>query len=99
MHSSDDKIVWAENLDPKEASAFLAHKGVQASPATLANWRLNGSGPEFVKDGRRVTYERPTLEKFARDRRVRARSTSEATAKLAKAASLQWPRPAARTCD
>jgi hypothetical protein len=83
MHSSDEGIVWPDDLDSREASAFLASLGVQASPPTLANWRLKGIGPEFVKDGRRVSYEKPTLEKFARDRRVRARSTSEAAANRA----------------
>lgn len=49
-------------LSPVEAGAFLG-----MSPKTLANWRVRGFGPTFVKLGGRggkVRYRRTDLEDF-----------------------------------
>lgn len=42
------------------------------SVRTLANWRSAGAGPDFVKVGGRVVYERTAVERWeaARKRRV-----------------------------
>ena len=45
------------------------------SPSTLAKMRLNGSGPIFVKLGRRVAYRLDDLEEWVEQNRFR--STSE----------------------
>jgi predicted DNA-binding transcriptional regulator AlpA len=57
-------------LRPPAAAAFL---GVAVQ--TLARWRVEGSGPEFVKIGERlVGYPEDGLHRFVAKRR---RSTSE----------------------
>jgi hypothetical protein len=57
-------------LRPPAAAAFL---GVAAQ--TLARWRVEGTGPEFVKIGARlVAYPEDGLYRFVAKRR---RSTSE----------------------
>jgi hypothetical protein len=35
---------------------------------TLEAWRLNGTGPAFLKLGRRVVYRREALERFMAER-------------------------------
>ena len=78
MHSSDEGIVWPDDLDPREASAYLSKRGVRAKPETLANWRSTGDGPLFRTDGRRVLYPRVELDRFVEKRLSRlVRSTSE----------------------
>ncbi|MCB8820912.1 helix-turn-helix transcriptional regulator [Microvirga rosea] len=61
-----------EILTEREAAAYL-----KLSTKSLANGRVYGTGPEFVKLGRAVRYERAALDRWiARGRR---RSTSDAT--------------------
>lgn len=50
-------------LRPEQAAEYL-----NVATQTLAVWRLRGTGPAFVKIGRKVNYERSVLEafKFAR---------------------------------
>ena len=43
-------------LTQREASQFL-----QVNVRTLERWRVDGSGPRFVKLGRHVRYERAAL--------------------------------------
>lgn len=43
-------------LSPAEAGALL-----HVSPKTLAQWRVRGGGPEYVKAGRSVSYRRADL--------------------------------------
>ncbi|MFY9820033.1 MAG: helix-turn-helix domain-containing protein [Thermoanaerobaculia bacterium] len=43
----------------EEAARFL-----RLQPQTLEAWRLRGTGPAFVKLGRRVVYRRAALERF-----------------------------------
>ena len=59
-----------ELLSPKNVSERL---GVSIS--TLAKWRLDGSGPAFVKVGSRVAYDASMIEAWLASR-VR-RSTSD----------------------
>ena len=55
----------------EEAARFL-----RLQKQTLEAWRLRGTGPAFLKLGRRVVYRREALERFM-DERER-RSTSDA---------------------
>ncbi len=48
------------------------------SPKTLANWRVLGRGPRFIKAGGRIAYDPADIETWKADRRVN--STSEAVA-------------------
>ncbi len=48
-----------ELLTVEEAASFL-----RLRPQTLARWRVEGSGPAFVRVGGRVLYERAELERF-----------------------------------
>lgn len=44
-------------LDPRQAAEYLRVK-----PQTLANWRMNGRGPEYVRLGRLIRYRIAQLE-------------------------------------
>lgn len=48
-----------ELLRDRQAAAVL-----NVSPKTLANWRVCGTGPRFVKSGRLVTYRYADLQAF-----------------------------------
>lgn len=48
------------------------------SPKTLANWRVLGRGPRFIKAGGRIAYDPSDIEAWKAERRVS--STSEAVA-------------------
>ena len=56
---------------PREAGERLGGIAEQ----TLAKWRCYGTGPEFVKIGKRVFYEESALNAFIDERR--RSSTSE----------------------
>lgn len=47
------------NLTPEEVAERL-----HVSRGTLANWRVTGAGPRFIKWGRKVLYPISELEKF-----------------------------------
>lgn len=47
------------NLLPQEAADRL-----RISIGTLANWRVTGEGPRFIKFGRRVLYPVREIEAF-----------------------------------
>lgn len=38
------------------------------APGTLANWRINGEGPRFIKLGRRILYPIAEVEAFEQAR-------------------------------
>lgn len=46
-----------------DAAAYLA-----LSPRTLQMWRRKGGGPEFVKLGSAVRYDREALDRYIADR-------------------------------
>lgn len=48
-----------ELLRDRHAAAVL-----NVSPKTLANWRVSGTGPRFIKSGRLVTYRYADLQAF-----------------------------------
>jgi excisionase family DNA binding protein len=56
----------------EEAARFL-----RLQKQTLEAWRLRGSGPTFVKLGRRVVYRREALEEFMSERERRSTSDTE----------------------
>lgn len=51
---------------------------VGVTPGTLENWRTAGTGPKFIKSGRRVMYDPADLEAWKEANRFQ--STSEAQA-------------------
>jgi excisionase family DNA binding protein len=51
-------------LTHDEAAAWL-----RSSERTLERWRGNGTGPRFVRLGRRVVYRPEDLEAWVEDRR------------------------------
>jgi hypothetical protein len=61
-------------LDERAAANFL-----DISHLTLRKWRCVGGGPEFVKIGRCVRYERSGLERFVQNR-VRTSTSQVANA-------------------
>ena len=52
-----------------DAAAFLG-----LSVKTLANWRVSGAGPQFIKLGSRVLYNRADLEAFLAENTVSSTS-------------------------
>jgi excisionase family DNA binding protein len=48
-----------DNVTTEEAAKYLRLK-----KQTLEAWRLSGRGPAFLKLGRRVIYQRESLERF-----------------------------------
>ena len=60
-----------------------AAKRIRHSERTLERWRLDGTGPEFVKAGRKVLYTDFALEAWVNARTFR--STAEADAAAANA--------------
>lgn len=50
------------NLTPDEVAARL-----RTTRNSLANWRVRGYGPQFIKVGRRVLYPLVEVQKFERD--------------------------------
>ncbi len=73
----------AENIpSPAAPLVFVpaaAARALCVTVKTLANWRVRGYGPAFVKVGHRVAYRPQDLQRFI-EQNVR-RSTSEATPK------------------
>lgn len=57
-------------LDPVEAATILKLVKRDGEPAvrTLERWRTEGTGPKFIRLGRRVLYRRSDLEDFVRRR-------------------------------
>lgn len=58
-------------LTPEELSA--RYNG-EVSVKTLANWRTNGSGPEFTRVGGKVLYPIEKVVKWETSRTVRSTS-------------------------
>lgn len=54
---SPQSVDFDELLDDKEVAALLKQR-----PQTLAGWRCDGRGPQFLKVGRRVLYRRVDVQ-------------------------------------
>ena len=71
----------------KEASDYLAEKGLKVAPNTLGKLRVVGGGPKFRKWGRWPLYAEPDLDRWADERLGEPqRTTSEARVTLTDAA-------------
>jgi hypothetical protein len=71
MKESADKIydrdIHGPLHDPKSASAYLRDThSISRSESRLANLRVAGLGPEFLKQGRAVFYPQQCLDAWAR---------------------------------
>lgn len=55
----------SEWLKPKAVAEEL-----DVSERTLADWRYEGRGPAYIREGRVVRYRRADLERWATSRRV-----------------------------
>ncbi len=71
-------------LTQREAAEYL-----RLSSRTLERMRLAGTGPQFRRFGRRVTYAVQDIREWADDRAFQ--STAEADAAEADAATAQMP--------
>lgn len=58
----------------------LAAPYIKHAPSTMHRWRVEGSGPPYIKLGRKVFYRRADLDSFLDSHVVR--STSEAERRL-----------------
>jgi hypothetical protein len=54
----------SERFDPVRAADYL-----KISEKTLANWRSQGGGPNYLKVGSRVQYEQDELDRWLESRR------------------------------
>ena len=61
-------------LPPEAAAEYLG--GIVTG--TLAKWRHFGEGPEYVRIGSRIMYERSSLDAYIASRRCRSTSEGEA---------------------
>lgn len=75
MNSESYQIDLKVTLAPRAAAEYLG-----LSPATLAKMRCRGGGPCYFSLGRKVLYERATLDAWLEERR--ARNTSDADLRL-----------------
>jgi len=57
-----------ELLTPKEASAIL-----KVSICTLAKWRSEGQGPDYVKTGKSVKYSQNALNEWIGNSTIKTR--------------------------
>lgn len=73
-YKTDDK---PKKRSPALLNSRQAGKLLGLSPKTLANWRVQGFGPEYRKIGGRCLYQRQDVMKFRRS--CRATSTSAYT--------------------
>ena len=55
------EVQITEVLTPRETASFL-----KVSIHTLAKWRCNKKGPEYMRTGRLVKYDRRALETYLR---------------------------------
>lgn len=51
---------------------------VGATVGTLENWRVAGTGPRFIKSGRRVLYDPDDIAAWREARRFQSTSEAEA---------------------
>lgn len=63
-----------ERSASKVLSAKAAAEALGVSAKTLANWRVSGIGPKFVKLGSRVLYRQVHLNAFLEERTVSSTS-------------------------
>jgi hypothetical protein len=71
--NNDDKP-----LAPPQASKLLGDLGYPIAPATLAQKRVHGGGPAFIKFGRRVLYKPSVLQAWISETARVQSSTSQA---------------------
>lgn len=60
--------------DRADLDLFTPHEAAEVlltNHRTMERWRTEGTGPVFVKIGRRVAYQRADLEQFVRERRAK----------------------------
>jgi hypothetical protein len=67
-------------LPPPEASALLGDLGHPVATGTLAQKRVHGGGPRFLKFGRRVSYRPSALRQWVKSKTRELSTTSEAKA-------------------
>jgi len=65
MNQGRQEMIWRIKK-AQGAEVFLAEI-LTLSPATLARWRWDGSGPPFIKIGGRVRYAESDIETFIRE--------------------------------
>ena len=72
-----------EFVSRRDASEYLAGRGLKCAVSTLANLATLGGGPEMVKFGARVFYTRAKLDRWVAERAVVRRDTSDPGCSLA----------------
>lgn len=62
------KLSHKRSLTPREAAELYSY-----SEATLRNWRHQGRGPRFIRDGRLIQYRHKDIENYQENQLVRTR--------------------------
>ena len=65
-------------MDGRETSAFCAREGLPIAEATLSAMRCRGSGPKYLKYGRRVFYRPSAVNQWLEVACRELRRTNEA---------------------
>ena len=77
-HHNFKNFPAGKTLDPRDADQLLDVKAVSGwlgvSKSTLAKWRLKGTGPPYIKVGKRILMRQSDLEKWLDHRRRRSTS-------------------------
>lgn len=76
LSKSDIDPLYAEG----PAGRYLGGGDDPISPRTLQRWRLEGTGPVFVKVGRLVRYRRSALDAWLAAREAASTSESKSAA-------------------
>jgi len=64
--------MFGPNMNEKEAAAYLTYER-----NSLRSMRCRGTGPAFIKLGRKVVYQRSDLDAFLEDKGVRKIKTRD----------------------
>jgi len=84
-------ITKTRRLSRRDSCVYLEEEwGVIRTPGTLANQAVSGEGPEFQKDGERVTHTLEALDEYAAKQLSQpVKSTAELREIIGDAASPQ----------
>jgi hypothetical protein len=79
--------LWPDRMLTEQASEYLKEEhGLPAEPKTMRNWRALGRGPKCRYFGTLPLYDRPELDRFAKEDALSDESPVTRTRRLARAA-------------
>lgn len=82
LSTSADRTEAEVLVSRDEVARILSSAGFRTSLATLAKLAVTGDGPEYIKFGRHVMYDPEVALRWAKERSLVHRSTSDAGRRL-----------------